>query len=157
MDMGMVEKVTCPGMQDAYQADLSADVVRVLRQFLGRFSRSAKEQGIDQLLVGTSQLPQFRREREGQHEIGDGQEQFPLDFQPGLGLLMLAFGAMTATAGVVTVLKFPAGRAAIQLSTERFRPAALDGPHRLEMTGEQLARIFLAIGCPILAQNIGQF
>ena len=80
-----------------------------------------------------------------------------MHFQPVLGLLVLAFGAMAVAAGVITVTDFTTGGAGKDLSTQRWCAAALDGAHCLAVAGQQRCGIFLAIGGSVLAEDVSQF
>ena len=66
------------------------------------------------------------------------QEQILLYFQPFLGLVILALGAVPVATGMVTVLHFTALGAMINLPTQGFGTALLDGAHRLPMTRQDL-------------------
>ena len=135
MYVRMVNQVTSPGMQDANQPDLPAKMTRMLSQFLCSLRRSLKEQGIQHFLVAANQHTQFGWQCECQKKILDRQQQFPLHFQPVLGLRMLALGAMPIAAGVITVLKLLASRTAIDLSAQCFGTAVLNSPHGLVVAG----------------------
>jgi hypothetical protein len=87
-------------------------------------------------LVAPRHLTQLSWKREGEQKVWDWQQGFFLNLEPGLGLFVLAFGAMPIAARVIAVLKFLAGNTAIHLSTEYLRPAMLNGPHRLAMAGQ---------------------
>ena len=157
MHVRMVEQVACPGVQHAHHPDLAAHKAWISGQLLGCLGRSAEEQVVDQLLVLAGEQAQFSGKGEGQQEVGDGQEQSLLHFQPGLGLLVLALGAMAVAARVVAVADFPAGRTGKDLSTQRFCAAALDGAHSLAVAGQQARGIFLAVGGTVLAEDVCQF
>jgi len=103
------------------------------------------------------ELAQLGGEGEGQQEIRDWQEQSLLEFQPVLGLLVLALGAMAIAAGVIAVADFPAGQTSKDLSTQRLCTAALDGAHSLAVAGQEVCSVFLTIGGAILAKDISQF
>jgi hypothetical protein len=80
-----------------------------------------------------------------------------LEFQPVLGLLVLALGAMAIAAGVIAVTDFTASRAGKDLSTQRLSAAVLDGAHSLAMTGQEVCGILLAVGGTVLAKDISKF
>ena len=80
-----------------------------------------------------------------------------MEFQPVLGLLVLALGAMAIAAGVIAVADFPAGRTGKDLSTQRLSAAALDGAHGLAVAGQEMGSVFLAISGTVLAEDISQF
>ena len=80
-----------------------------------------------------------------------------MEFQPVLGLLVLALGTMAVAAGVIAVADFSTGRTSKDLSTQRLGAAALDGAHGLKVAGQEVCSIFLAVGGAILAEDISQF
>jgi len=157
MHVGVVEQVAAPGMQYTYHPNLSAHKAWVSSQLLGCLGGSAEEQIVDQFLVLAGDLAQFRREGEGQQEVRDAQKQTLLGFQPVLGLLVLALGAMAVAAGVIAVTDFSAGRAGKDLSAQRLGAAALDGAYGLAMAGQEVRSVFLAVGGSVLAEDISQF
>lgn len=53
--------------------------------------------------------------------------------EPGLGLIILAFGTVTVFAGVEAVMEFGALLTEIELATESFGTALLDLFHGVEM------------------------
>ena len=76
-------------------------------------------------------------------------------FQPGLGLLLLALGAVAVAAGVVTVADFATIWAGKDLSAQRFGTAALDRTHGLIVTGQEAWGVFLAISWTVLVEDVG--
>ena len=153
----MVGQVASPGMQDADQAELSADNTRILGQLLCCRCRGLKEQIIEKGLVRAGERAQCGGDGEGEHEVRDRQQKILLFFQPFLGFVVLALGAMTVAAGVVAVLGLVALRAGIGLSTQGRCAALLDGAHNLPVAGEQALGILLAIGGTELAEDVSQF
>ena len=129
MHMRVVDEIMGPGLQDTDQTDLTTDQAWISGQFLDRLRGSVKEQVVDQFLVTIGQVAEFGGQREGQQEIGDGQQQFLLQGQPLFGLLLLTLGTMTVTTGVVTVIGFATRSTAIDLSSQIFSTAMLNGAH----------------------------
>jgi hypothetical protein len=80
-----------------------------------------------------------------------------LRFQPFLSLVVLAFGAVTIAAGMVTVLYLAAFGAGLHLPAQGLGAVLLDGAHGLPVTGEKLVSVFRAIGRTVLAKEISQF
>src|SRR6266508_5045614 len=104
VEVRMVRQVASPGLQNTDHPDLSAHPTRLVCQLLSGSRRRFEEQIIEQALVRASNLIKARGQGEGEQEVGDGQEQILLSFQPGLCILILAFGTMAVAAGMVTVL-----------------------------------------------------
>jgi len=157
VDMGVIGQVTRPGMEDAEHTDLPADKAGVTSQELSGGRRGLKEQVIEKSLMAASQWAQRSRQGEGEHEIGNGQEQILLCLQPFLGSLVLAFGAVAVAAGVIAVAHFAAIGASVHLSAQGFCPALLNGTHDPAMAGEQAVGVLLAVGRAVAAEDICQF
>ncbi len=155
VDVGMVDQFAGPGMQHTQHADLPAHKAWIPGQFLGCLCGSTKEQVVEQLLVASGDLAQLRGKREGQKEVGDRQEQPPLDFQPLLGLLVLAFGTTAVATGVVAVADFAAIWAVKDLSAQGLGAAALDGAHSLVVAGQEARGVLLAISWTVLVEDVG--
>ncbi len=135
MHMRMVGQIACPGMQHSHHADLSTHKTWIISQLLGSLSRSLKENVVKELLILPGQDSQLCRKGEGQEEIGYREQQFLLQLKPFLCPFLLAFGAVTIAAGMITVLNFATGRATVHLSTQGNRSAALDVPHGFSVRG----------------------
>ena len=73
----------------------------------------------------------------------------PLGFGQGL-----TFGAVAVTAGVIGRVLKAASVALLEMTSQLFSPADLNGPHHLEMGGWQAMRA--AVALPVTAKNIGQ-
>ena len=166
MDVRMVGQVASPGVQYPHHSNLAAHPTRLVCQLLRRRSRCFEEQitlapapsaGVEQALVRASDFIKGGRQGEGEQEVGDGQEQILLSFQPALAILMLAFGTMAIAAGMVTVLQLLTVRAAIDLPTQGLGAALFNCPHHFEVGGRHPAGVLLAIGRTILAKDICQF
>ena len=131
----MVDQVAGPGMQDAHHPNLSTHKARITGKLLGGLCGSPKQQVVNALLVLAGDLAELGREGEGKQEVGNRQEQFPLQLEPVFGSFLLAFGAVTVAAGVVAVTGFVTSSAVIDLPAQGFGAALLNGIHRLAMAG----------------------
>jgi len=156
MDMRVIGQIAAPGMQDSHHSDLATDEAGVLGQFLSGCGGGFEKQVVDQALVAASDLVEPGGQGEGEQEVGHGKEQTLLLVQPVLPILVLAFRTVAVPAGVVAVLHPLAVGTAIDLSSQGFRPALLDGPHRLEMGGGHAGGVLLAIGVPITPEDLRQ-
>ncbi len=76
--------------------------------------------------------------------------------QSGLGLFVLALGAMPVATRMVAVLHLVALRTGVDLAAQGLGPAVLDRTHGAPMTGEQPVAILLAIRRAILAEDVRQ-
>ena len=157
VDVRMVGQVATPGVQHTQHPELAANPAWLLCQLLGCCGRGFEEQIIEQALVRASDFIKARGQGEGEQEVGDGQEQILLSFQPGLGILILAFGTMAVAAGMVTVLQLLTIRTAIDLPAQGFSATLFNCPHHFEVCGRHPSGVLLAIGRAILAKDICQF
>ena len=157
VNVRMVGEVASPGVQNADQTELSADKTGVLCQKLCCSCRGLKEQVIDKRLVTAGEWAQGGGDGEGEHEVRDWQQKILLFLQPFLGFVILALGAMTVAAGVVAVLGLVALRAGVDLPTQSWCAALLDGAHGPSVAGEKTIGVFLAVGRAVLAEDVCQF
>ena len=153
----MVGQVASPGMQDADQAELSADKTRILGQLLCCCCRGLKEQIIEKGLVRAGERAQCGGDGEGEHEVRHWQQKILLLLQPFLGFIVLAFWAVTVSAGVIAVLGLMALRAGEDLPSQCGCAALLNCVHGPTVAGEQALGIFLAVGGTVLAEDVCQF
>jgi len=70
---------------------------------------------------------------------------------------MLAFGTMPVAAGMVTVTGFATGSTTIDLSSQNFGTATLDGTHGLTVGRQQLVGMFLAVSGAVASKDLRQF
>ena len=100
----VVAQVAGPGMQSPHQRDPAADEPWVQSQCLSGLGRGLQEQGIKGLLVAAGQPAEGLREGEGAQEGRDRQQHMRLAFQPLLGLVIVAPGAMPVLTRVVAIV-----------------------------------------------------
>ena len=156
MNVRVIGQVASPGVQDPHHSDLAADEAGVLSQFLSGCGGGFEKQVVDQALVAAGDFVEPGGQGEGEQEVGHGKEQTFLLVQPVLPILVLAFRTVAVAAGVVAVLHPLAVRTAIHLSSQSFRPALLNGPHRLEMGERHAGGILLAVRISITPEDLRQ-
>lgn len=99
--MGMMMQVLAPGMQDAEEADLGAQVFWIARDGEQRFSAGTKEDVVDDRLVPIGKRGQRCRQGEDDVEVLDGQQLRLALLEPLGALFPLTLGAVAIAAGVV--------------------------------------------------------
>jgi hypothetical protein len=72
MDMGVVDELLCPGMEDGQHADGGADVSWITGDLDDGLSDGLHQKGVAVALVGTQHIPQFLGHRDGDVEIAAG-------------------------------------------------------------------------------------
>jgi hypothetical protein len=70
---------------------------------------------------------------------------------------MLTIGAVTIAAGVIYVVRLPAGGTRKDLPTQHFGAAAFNRQHRLTMAWQETVSVLLTIVCAVLTEDIRQF
>ena len=80
-----------------------------------------------------------------------------LPAQPLLTSLVLALGAVSVTARMITVPSFVALVTVENMATKRFRATMLNRPHRFSVAGRHSLTILLPIRRPIAAEDSCQF
>ena len=104
-------------MQDADRAELPADEAGIGPTPRGGCG-SSKQQVVDQARVLLGDAAQCGGRREGEQEVGCGQQQVLLFPQPALGSGVLALGTVTVAARVVAVTRFVTSRTVIDMAAQ---------------------------------------
>jgi len=156
VNVRMVGQVASPGVQDTDQTELSPDKTGVLGQMLCRICRGLKEQVIDKRLVTAGDWAQGGGQGECEHEVRDWQQKILLFLQPFLGYVILAFWTVAVATGMVAELKLVALRAGVELATQSWCVALLDGAHSPSVAGEKTIGVFLAVGWAVAAEDVCQ-
>jgi hypothetical protein len=127
MDMRMMQQLLIPGVQDAEEPDLSAEMFGVpgdLEQSLGA---GAKQKAVDFTLVLPRQRSQFMRQREDDMDVRHGQKVPAARLEPAVAGVGLALRTMPVSARVIRDGLIVATRACIDMSAERRCSAVQDG------------------------------
>jgi hypothetical protein len=96
--MGMMQQFLVPGMQNAEESDLSAEVLGISGDFDERLGAAAEQQTIHHFLVLQGERRQFVRERENDVGVRRGQQFGTPRVEPAVALVVLALGAMPVAA-----------------------------------------------------------
>ena len=94
MDMGVIRKISCDGMQDHGHADFRAKMFWAGCKGFQDFSDTFEHNGIDCFLMPISQVSQFIWQGKGCQKIGYGHEFCLLFIKPGAGLVVEALWAV---------------------------------------------------------------
>jgi len=116
VDMGMVMELAAPGVKDAEESrEIASDVLSIRGQFLDGLRGGGEQGGIGSPLIAADEASEVFRDGEGDHEVVSGQLSLDLSFEPLVGLVMLAVGAVAVAAGAVDAV----GRAAFLALVDR--------------------------------------
>lgn len=96
--MRVLLQLLVPGMKDAEETDLGAQMSGVFGDFQKRLGAAAEQQAVDDLLVLQGQWRQFVRECENDVGVARGQQFGAPRVQPAVARIALAPGAMPVSA-----------------------------------------------------------
>jgi hypothetical protein len=97
--MGVMLELLIPGMKNAEETDLGAEMPGISGDFLQRFGAASEQQTIDDLFVLQGQRRQFVRQCENDMGVARGQQFGAPCVQPAVAGIALAPGAMPVSAG----------------------------------------------------------
>ena len=133
VDMRVMLKLLVPGMKDAEETDLGAQMTGIRSDFQQRFGARPEQQTVDDLFVLQGQWRQFVRDCENDMGIARGKQFRAPRVQPALARIALAPGAMPVSARVERGGLTAAARTLIDKATQRGRAAAQDGREYFEV------------------------
>ena len=122
-----------PGMQDAEESDLSAEMLGVSSDLDQRLGADAEQQTIHHFLVLQGQWSQFVRESENDMGIARGQQFGTARLKPAVARVTLTPWAMPIPALLIGDGLMTAARTLVDMATQRRRAAAQDGRQHLNM------------------------
>ena len=137
VNMRMMLEILPPGVKNAEEADLCAEMLRIGGNLQQTWRRWRETEIINNLLVVQSQPGKFMRDRENHMHVIHRQ-QFLISFgEPLVAGVGLALWAMPGAAGVEGDGLVAALETAIQVATERCRAAVLDGEEHAQVQPRQ--------------------
>jgi len=127
MNVGMKDERAGPGVEHAQHPQLRAQAFWVSRQILKSLRTGGKEYVVTDLGMRAHPRAQWIGQREGEQEIGDGQQQPGLlTSQPLVGVGLAAAGTMPVVARVEHVTELAVLRTAKELAAPRGGAAGKD-------------------------------
>lgn len=155
--MRMIDQVASPGMKYPDQPDLSANKSGIPCELLDGSSTGSEKKVVNLLLMPKGKCPKRYGEGEGKEEVRDREpKMLLLSFEPPLGVVLLALGAVAVLAGMVAILDLLAIRANVNVPAEHLGAAVLDIPHRPAVAGRHSASILRTVGRTMLAEDLRQ-
>jgi len=156
VNVGVVEQGPRPGVQDSETAGPGAEVAGVGGELEEGLSGRGHQQAVDDLLMRAGEAAQLGGQREGDEEVGAGQQARALALQPPAGLVGVALGAVPVAAGVVAVLPGATVITGSEVSAEGGGAAGLDVAHGLAVRGQQARSAGLAVDRSGVAEDVRQ-
>ena len=153
MKMGMKPEISGPGVQDAGDAEQSAEAIVVGAQAEKGLSGGFKEDIKDTLWVGQSQGSGLSRQGEDDVEIMGGQDTSRSLCDPSSLWQALTLGAVTVSAGVVRRPLVAAVKAGVQMSAEHRGAACQDGTKRPVLLRSH--SLFFDQGLTVVPEDVG--
>jgi hypothetical protein len=98
MDMGMMLELLIPGVENAEEADLGAEMTGICGDFKQRLCARAEKQAIDQFFVLQGQRRQLMGEREDDMSVGRCEQFGASRGQPAIARLALTLWAVPVAA-----------------------------------------------------------
>jgi hypothetical protein len=129
----MVLKLLVPGVKDAEETDLGAQMTWIFSDFLKRFRAAPEQDAVDNLFVLQGQWRQFVRQCENDMGVARGQQFGAPCVKPAVAGIALAAGAMPVPARIERDGLMAAARTLIDMATQRGGAAAKDGREHLEV------------------------
>ena len=124
MDVRMKDKRARPGVEHAQHAQLSPQPAGIGGQVLQGLGAGGKEQVQGDLEMRANEHSQFFRHREGEQEVGRGQQEArALVLKPVVSVGLTALGTMPVVAGMIAVVKARTVRALEELAAQSRSPA----------------------------------
>jgi len=120
VDMGVVDELLGPGMQDGEHADGGADVSWIAGDLDNGIGGSLHQKGIAVALVGAQRVAEFFGHRDGDVEIVARQHFELARLEPALGLISMTFGTAPVLARMVGIDLGAARITAPEVPAERF-------------------------------------
>ena len=154
MDVGMKEHPPCPGVQDRYESDVSAQELPAGAQRLQRAGNGSEERRIQLLRKMQEHTTHLLRNRKRQQIIGHWQEPRLLTARPLCLLACPAARTRPVIAAVINVMMLLAVGTMMQVAATARRAAA---QHRLDRSprprGDRPAGL-LHVSRPVLAEHL---
>src|SRR5215831_8295006 len=129
----MMLQLLIPAVEDAEEADLGTEMLRVGGNFHQGLSAAAEQQPVDQWFVLQSQGRQLVRESEDDMGIGCREQFGVASGQPTIARLALALGAVPIATTVIGDGSMAAGRALVQMAAHGSSATTLDRAEHFEM------------------------
>lgn len=133
MQVRMQRQILAPGMKNAEEADLCAEMFRIGGDLQHRFRAGPEQQVVNQFGVPVTQRIQFMRQREDHMEVRHAEQFFLSRGEPALTRLRLALRTVPVTAGVIGDGPMAASRTVIDMAAQRGRAATLDGAQHFQL------------------------
>ncbi len=155
VDMRMGKEVLGPGVENAEDPDLRAEVLRIRRDFQEGGGRGSEQEVVKLAGIVERQQVEFVRKREDDVEVSSGQQLlFPCG-KPALARLGLTLGAVPVTTRIIRDGLKSALGAGIEMPPERGGAAVRNGSESLELLEIQARSIPVKKTLALHAEDFG--
>jgi hypothetical protein len=128
MDMGMIVQGSSPGVQDPEEAgEIGTDVLLIEGEFFDGVGGSLEQSGVSQALVLSHEVAQRFWDRKRNQERVSWELALDLFFEPLLGFMVLAGGAMAIAAGAIELARLSAAVTLVKRHPAGLRTTGDDG------------------------------
>ena len=127
VNVGMMLQLLIPGVEDAEEADLGAEMLRVRGDFDQCLGAAAEQQSVDHFFVLQGQRRQLVGQRKHDMSVGRSEQFGAPGGQPAVARLALALRAVPVATRVIGDGAMAAAGALIQMAAHRGGAAPLDG------------------------------
>ena len=157
VEMGVVGEGLTPGVQESEAAAASAEMGGIGGERTQGFPGAAKEQIVEASGVPEQEDVELFGDCEDEVKVPDREQLRAAGFEPSRRGDALALRAVTIAAGVIYVVRLPAGGTEKDLPAQHFGAAAFNRQHRLTMAWQETVSVLLTIVCAVLTEDIRQF
>jgi len=154
MHMRVILQVLAPGVQHRNEANLCAEMPGIGGKPAQRLGDSAKQDGIDRLLVLEGDRRNLLRHGEHDVEVADRQKVCLPRVKPVAARLTLAFWAMPVAAGIVGDAERVTILALLDMPAEARCPAHLDGAHDPTFDTPEMSVVYMTISFALAAKDV---
>jgi hypothetical protein len=144
-----------PGMEDAEEADIRSEPLRIPGDFYQGGGAGAEQKVIHNPLVLQRQGREFVRQREDDMRVGSGQQIARTGLDPAVSGIGLTPWTVAIATGVIGDGLVAAGATLIDVSAERGRAATLDGGQHFQMQPVQPVPVVVDETASCQANQIG--
>jgi hypothetical protein len=155
--MGVMLELQIPGMKNAEETDLGAEMPGIFSDFQKRLGARPEQQTVDDLFVLQGQWRQFVWQCENDMGVARGQQFGAPCVKPAVAGIALAPGTMPVPARIERDGLMVAAQTLIEMTAQRGRTAAKDGREHFQVQPGEPGGMPVDESLSCGAYDIGQF